>query len=135
MKPKFFPHCLLRLQYALLLALTLLCIWPATAWSHAHPKQRVPAAGATLQQAPSAVRIRFSEELEPAFSSLDVTDSQGDSVNQGHSRVEKGKPRLLVAPLKSLEHGTYTVHWHVVARDGHTTQGHYTFQVVPATNQ
>lgn len=135
MKQAFAVPVAQRRWYPLLLVLSLLLVWPAAAWSHAHPEQRVPDANAKLQKAPSEVKIRFTEELEPAFSTLKVTDRQGHPVNDGDSQVPNGKPRLLVAPLKSLAPGTYTVRWHVVARDGHTTQGHYTFEVESASSQ
>lgn len=118
-----------RQRYALLVMLCLLFALPGVAWGHAHPEQMTPAPNATLEQAPQQVTIHFTEELEPAFSTLKVTDAQGRSVNQGHSRVDSDKPKMMVAPLQSLEPGTYTVHWHVVARDGHTTEGEYTFQL------
>lgn len=117
-------------RYSLLLALALLIAWPGAAWCHAHPEQRTPAAEAKLEQAPKQVTILFSEALEPAFSSVKVTDDQGQSVNQGDSQVGADDPHLLVAPLQALEPGTYTVHWHAVSVDGHTTDGEYTFQVV-----
>jgi methionine-rich copper-binding protein CopC len=115
----------------LFLALALAGAWPVLAWSHAYPKMETPAPSAKLQHAPSVVKILFTEDLEPAFSHIKVTNSQGNSVVKGHSDAKSGKPRLLVAPLKTIQSGTYTVHWHVVARDGHTTHGQYTFRVLP----
>lgn len=88
-----------------------------------------PQPNATLQLAPEAVTIHFTEALERAFSSIKVTDEQGHAVNQDDSKSDADNPHVLVAPLKSLEPGTYTVDWHVVSRDGHTTEGEYTFQV------
>ena len=113
----------------LVLMLALLITCPSLAWGHAHPEQMIPESNATLQQAPEAVTIHFTEALEPAFSSIEVTGPQGQVVNQGDSHVAADNPNVLVAPLKPLESGTYTVDWHVVARDGHTTEGEYTFQV------
>lgn len=118
-----------RQRYWFILMLSLLVACPGVAWGHAHPEQMTPESNATLQQAPEAVKILFTEALEPAFSSLKVTGPQGHAVNQGDSQVDADNPNLLVAPLKSLGPGTYTVHWHVVSRDGHTTEGEYTFQV------
>lgn len=116
-------------RYSMLLTLCVLAALPGIALAHAHPEQRTPAANATLQQAPKQVKILFTEDLEAAFSTLKVTNAQGQSVNQGHSHVDDNNPRVMVASLKSLQPGTYTVHWHAVARDGHTTHGEYSFQL------
>ncbi|QDW52574.1 copper homeostasis periplasmic binding protein CopC [Burkholderia sp. KBS0801] len=104
------------------------------AHAHAHPKTMEPAADATLSSAPHEVAIDFSETLEPAFSSIAVTDSHGQSVADGKSAVADGKSavdagnrkRMHVA-LTNLSAGTYTVAWVAVASDGHRTQGRYTF--------
>jgi len=114
---------------AVLVLLALVLAWPLVAWSHAHPDTRIPDKNAVLQQAPDKVEITFTSELEPAFSRIKVTDAEGQPVNQGQSRVDKQNPRQLVAPVQQLQPGTYTVAWHVVSRDGHTTQGQYTFTV------
>src|SRR5699024_5112589 len=95
-------------RYALLLMLCLLLGCPVVAWSHAHPKQMTPAPDATLQQAPKQVRILFTEDLEAAFSSLKVTDAQGDSVTAGDSQVADDQPKEMSVPLESLPPGTYT---------------------------
>lgn len=97
------------------------------AHAHAHPKTQEPAADATLSTAPHAVTIGFSEALEPAFSSITVTDSHGQSVVAGKSSVDAGNRKRMQVALASLTTGTYTVAWIAVASDGHRTQGHYAF--------
>lgn len=110
-----------------LVVLGLLLACSGAAWGHAHPEQMAPAHDAVLQQPPSQVVIRFSEALEPAFSSIEVTDADGNVVNQGNSHVDDSQPKVIVAPLQSLQPGSYQVQWHVVSRDGHTTDGAYSF--------
>ncbi|KVA53779.1 copper resistance protein [Burkholderia cepacia] len=97
------------------------------AHAHALPKTQEPAAGATLSTAPHTVSIGFSEALEPAFSSIAVTDSHGQSVTDGKSSVDAGNRKRMHVALASLTAGTYTVTWIAVASDGHRTQGHYAF--------
>ncbi|AOJ42769.1 copper resistance protein [Burkholderia sp. AU33423] len=97
------------------------------AQAHALPKTQTPAADATLSVAPHAVTIGFSEALEPAFSSIAVTDSQGQSVVDGKSSVDAGNRKRMQVALTNLTAGTYTVAWIAVASDGHRTQGHYAF--------
>ncbi|WP_071332133.1 copper homeostasis periplasmic binding protein CopC [Burkholderia contaminans] len=97
------------------------------AHAHALPKTQEPAANATLSVAPHAVTIGFSEALEPAFSSIAVTDSHGQSVVDGKSSVDAGNRKRMQVALTNLTAGTYTVAWIAVASDGHRTQGHYAF--------
>lgn len=114
---------------AFVFALALLLAWPLAAWSHAHPEQQTPAPNASLQQAPESVRIVFSEDLEGAFSTLKVVAANGQSVTAGDSEVATDNPRLMQVALQPLAAGSYTVKWHAVSRDGHTTEGEYTFRV------
>ena len=97
------------------------------AHAHAHPKTMEPAADATLSSAPHEVAIDFSETLEPAFSSIAVTDSHGQSVADGKSAIDAGNRKRMHVALTNLSGGTYTVAWVAVASDGHRTQGRYTF--------
>ncbi|CAB3961177.1 MULTISPECIES: copper homeostasis periplasmic binding protein CopC [Burkholderia] len=97
------------------------------AHAHALPKTQEPAPDATLSTAPHAVTIGFSEALEPAFSSIAVTDSHGQSVVDGKSSVDAGNRKRMHVALASLTAGTYKVAWIAVASDGHRTQGHYAF--------
>ncbi|RQZ11517.1 copper resistance protein CopC [Burkholderia sp. Bp9031] len=97
------------------------------AHAHAHPKTLEPAANATLSSAPHAVTIDFSETLEPAFSSIAVTDSNGQSVVDAKSVVDAGNRKRMHVALANLAPGAYTVTWVAVASDGHRTQGRYTF--------
>ncbi|AIO35059.1 copC domain protein [Burkholderia cenocepacia] len=108
-------------------AAALTVIVAQAAHAHAFPKTQQPAAGATLTSAPHAVTIDFDEALEPAFSSIAVTDSRGQSVADGKSSVDDGNRKRMQVALSNLTAGTYTVAWVAVASDGHRTQGHYTF--------
>jgi methionine-rich copper-binding protein CopC len=98
------------------------------ALAHVHPQQQTPAAGATLAS-PPAVSITFDGTLEPAFSTLTVTDSSGKAVQTGKAHVDDARPKVLSVPLPALAPGRYTVHWSAVAPDGHRTHGDYTFSV------
>ncbi|TCG05251.1 copper resistance protein [Paraburkholderia steynii] len=100
-----------------------------TAFAHAHPKTETPAAGSTVDTSTKEVAIDFDEGLEPSFSSIVVTGATGKPVNDGRSTVAQSDDRHMVAALQPLSVGIYTVAWVAVAKDGHRTQGHYTFTV------
>ncbi len=97
------------------------------ALAHAHPKQRVPDAGATVPIATSSVTIDFDDGLEPAFSSLKVADAAGQSATRGASSVSSSDNKHMSVELAALKPGVYTVNWVAVATDGHRTQGSYSF--------
>lgn len=99
------------------------------ALAHAMPEQSTPGAGATLARAPATVTIRFDSALEPLFSKLIVKNAQGAQVSQGNGGVDPANPRLLSTRLANVGKGTYHVYWNVAARDGHRTEGDYTFTV------
>ncbi len=99
------------------------------AHAHAFPKVQTPAAGATVSAAPHEVAIEFDEALEPAFSSIAVTDDKGKPVIDGKPSVDTSDRKLMKVALANLAPGTYTVSWVAVASDGHRTQGHYAFTV------
>lgn len=113
---------------ALLLALSLLGV-PGAARAHAYPDHADPKVGSAVPSPPRQVRIWFDSNLEPAFSSITVHGSGGESVDDGHGRVDPSDPKLLAVDIPRLTPGTYRVIWSVVARDGHRTSGDYTFIV------
>ena len=99
------------------------------AWGHAFPERSDPPAGATLAVAPALVRIWFDAALEPAFSSLRVQTARGQPIPHEEGQVDASNVALLTVRLPPLASGTYRVLWSVVARDGHRTEGTYTFTV------
>ncbi|ECG0109852.1 copper homeostasis periplasmic binding protein CopC [Salmonella enterica] len=100
------------------------------ALAHAHLKSAEPAAESTVESAPGQLTLHFTEALEPTFSTADVRDSQGKTVKTEKAVVDDTDKNVLIIPLGDvLPSGKYTVDWHVVAVDGHKTQGDYTFTV------
>jgi copper resistance protein C len=99
------------------------------AWGHAFPHHSEPKVGATVTVALSHVRIWFDGALEPAFSQIRVEDAQGRRVDKGDGHVDPADATLLDVSLTSSAPGTYHVIWSVVARDGHRTEGDFTFTI------
>ena len=97
--------------------------------AHAHPTQQVPIAGATVPTSTNQVAIDFDDGIEPAFSSITVTNAAGKPVTNGKSMVDPSNNKHMSVALKPLTPGVYTVAWVAIATDGHRTQGHYTFTV------
>jgi copper resistance protein C len=101
----------------------------ATAQAHAFLDHATPAVGSTVPTAPETVTMWFTQQLEPAFTTATVTDASGNTVDAGPAQVDPTDPTELRVPLKKLSPGTYTVAWHALSVDTHTTTGHFTFTV------
>jgi methionine-rich copper-binding protein CopC len=99
------------------------------AWAHAFLDHASPAVGSSVPSAPAAVTLWFTQDVEPAFSTVQVANAAGQRVDLGDVRVPPGQPAELQVGLKLLPPGTYTVSWHVVSVDTHPTEGTFTFQV------
>lgn len=103
----------------------------AAAWPHAFLDHADPRVGAVVAAAPAELRIWFTQELEPAFSSAEVVDANGKRVDAGRAQVDTKERWLLRVPLGQLPPGEYTANWRVVSVDTHVTQGRFTFKVAP----
>src|SRR5215207_7068649 len=112
-----------------LAGLWLLATGPAAA-AHGVLESSEPAGGSSLERAPAAVTLRFSERPDPRLSTVRVLDSGGRAVAGGPARPVAGRPLELRVPLAGLPAGGYTVTWRIVsAVDGHRTDGVFGFGV------
>ncbi len=100
----------------------------SAAFAHARLESATPPAGGTVSS-PSAIRLEFSEGVEPKFTGVTVTGPAGAAA-LGAPSVEAGHQNVLIVPIaKSLSPGVYTVKWHAVSVDTHHTQGTFAFTV------
>lgn len=116
----------------LLLAGVVACstVFPRQLLAHAFPENSSPHVGATIERSPSQVKIWFNADLEPLFDELLVKNAKGAVVSMGKAHVDANNPALLEVGLHpDLPPGRYDVHWRVTARDGHRTEGNFSFTV------
>ena len=112
----------------LTLALTLCAC--ATAYAHAHLLQSAPAADAVLTAAPDALRLDFSEGIQLGFTGVTLHGPDGGIASTGHAQLAPKDDKEVLVPLpRVLTRGKYTVEWHALSNDGHTTRGSYGFSV------
>lgn len=109
--------------------LFLLWITLAVAQAHAFLDHADPRVGSTVKASPHAVTIWFTEELEGAFSKIQVFDAHGREVDRKDSRVDAAHPAVMTVSLPTLAPGDYKVVWHAVATDTHHTSGTFPFTV------
>jgi methionine-rich copper-binding protein CopC len=98
--------------------------------AHAFLKRAEPAVGSTAQTSPNGVRIWFTENIEPAFSTIQVFDASGKEVDKRDVHLDRSNHALLHVSLPPLGAGTYKVVWRVVSVDTHVTNGNFTFRIV-----
>jgi hypothetical protein len=111
------------------IGLLLLDLWSGMAWGHAFPDHAEPRVGATVNSSPNLVRIWFDSAIEPVFSTIRVENESGQQVDNRDTQVDNSNPNLIEVSLPQLPPGAYRVVWSVVARDGHRTEGDYTFTI------
>jgi copper resistance protein C len=98
--------------------------------AHAFLKDAEPRVGSTVQTSPSEVRIRFTENIEPGLSSIQVFNASGVEVDKRDLHLDRSDHALLHVSLPRLGAGIYKVVWRVVSVDTHVTNGNFTFRVV-----
>ena len=91
----------------------------------------MPAVGSAVHGSPAQVRLSFTQELEPAFSTVQVLDRDGKRVDKGDAQVDHVDATRLVVSLPQLGPGTYRITWRVLSVDTHVTEGDFTFDVTP----
>ncbi|MFY9957058.1 copper resistance CopC family protein [Bradyrhizobium sp.] len=96
------------------------------ATAHAFLDHAEPRVGNKVAAPPREVTLWFTQKLEPAFSTITVSNAAGERVDTGKPRISGTQMSVSLRPGGS---GTYHVTWHVLSVDTHTTEGNFTFQV------
>jgi copper transport protein len=122
-----------RLGVAGAVVVAMLVVTAPAASAHAVLLRTDPSPQTTVQNAPSSVKLVYSEPVEVSFGAVRVFDVDANRVDTGTiSRAQGG--REVIVPVRPLKDGTYTVTWQVVSADGHPVHGGFTFYVgAPST--
>ncbi len=103
--------------------------FPAAASAHATLESTTPHFGRELQRPPAQIRLHFDQHVRILPGAIKVLNGVGKDF-AGRAHVERTD---VVAAVKSLKLGTYTVRWQAVSADSHVVSGVWTFGVrVPA---
>ena len=98
---------------------------PGTAHAHADSVGSAPRQGAVLNQSPSSITIRFSENVTfdsiPPLTSTDGKPIETTASLQGST--------MTLRPIQPLPRGTTIVTWRVISDDGHPVSGVLSFLV------
>ncbi|MGA3037643.1 MAG: copper resistance protein CopC [Vulcanimicrobiaceae bacterium] len=111
------------------IAVAALLFAPICVRAHAFLDHSDPAVGSTIPTSPAVIHLWFTQQLEPVFTSVTVTDKSGATVNDGPAEIDPGNKFELDVKMKPLDPGTYKVEWHALSVDTHRTQGDFSFHV------
>jgi copper resistance protein C len=115
--------------YSSLILLALALLTGTQAQAHAFLDHAQPRVGSTIASSPPQVKIWFTEELEGAFSRIEVFDAKGAEVDRKDSKIDPANGAIMTVSLPQLGPGDYKVKWSAVATDTHHTTGTFIFTV------
>jgi methionine-rich copper-binding protein CopC len=102
------------------------------AQAHAFLDNATPKVGAVVTVVPKAIRMQFTQPIEPAFSHIRLFAQDGKPVNTGPAATDPSDQTQLIAPIVgALAPGRYEVRWDVLSVDTHRTNGHFPFTYHP----
>jgi copper transport protein len=112
----------------LLVALVALA-FPAAASAHATLRSTTPAFGTELRHGPGQVVLHFDQLVKVLPGSIEVLNGAG----RQFALPARPQGRDVVAAVRELKLGAYTVRWRAISADSHVVSGVWTFGVrVPA---
>src|SRR5688572_4084323 len=111
------------------LVLVLICALPASAHAHIRLESSLPAAGATVDAAPTLLRLRFSAHIEARYTSLTAVTAEGRRIPLDGFVFEPNSDRELTVPFPVLPPGLVTIEWRTAGADGHVLEGSFAFTI------
>jgi len=111
---------------AVVISFLIVALSIVSARAHAFLDHASPLVGSTVAAAPHEVSLWFTQNIEAAFSGVEVSDANGARVDQGKPQISGNTMRVGLKPLAA---GTYRVRWHVLSVDTHKTEGNFSFHV------
>ncbi|MDO3703114.1 copper resistance protein CopC [Micromonospora sp. C28SCA-DRY-2] len=112
---------------ATLAAVAALFVPAQPAAAHNTLKAATPARDARLTTAPTRITLEFVEKLNPAFTTIAISDAAQHRIPASGPTVTGATGTVTID--EPLANGTYTVAYRVVSADGHPVQGSYRFTV------
>lgn len=100
------------------------------AFAHSGLKSSTPAAGAKVKALPAFLKITFEEAVGRVTSVRLLNAANKDFVATAGLDPRNAARVLAKTTATAVPAGTYRVQWKVVASDGHSQAGTYTFRVV-----
>ena len=121
-------HALTRLMVGAVIVMAM-GLPVASALAHALLVKAEPPRRAVLAKPPAQVRLWFNEEIEGAYASLVVLDTDKNSVTGAKPQLAPDDRKSIVLPLPELVPGKYSVKFRVLSVDGHVVESSFDFTV------
>ncbi len=99
-----------------------LCV-PATAWAHASLREVSPGFQERLERPPREVRLHFDQVVD--LPEVQVLDNAG----RNYARGARVAGTDVIASVRNLPRGQYTIRWRALSADSHVVSGVWTFGV------
>ena len=96
----------------------------STAFAHTELAESVPVDGAVLTEAPPALELTFSADVQ--LLKLDITSAEGVALDLDFTPSATAA-RTFSIPLPALEPAPYAATWTIVGADGHRVEGELSF--------
>ncbi len=118
----------------------ILAVLSSQSLGHARLSSSEPVDGETLAAEADAVKLHFTEAIQPRFSdfALHYLGTRPDGEPHRDNRLPRQTPVVdaarqvvEVAVPDDARPGWYLLDWEVLAEDGHTTSGTVRFQIEP----
>lgn len=102
------------------------CLLAEAAFAHTKLLSAAPAPGASVQLAPSALELGFSEEVR--LMKVILSDAQGTEIDIGFAVIPAAQKDFSVT-LPDLGMGSFTARWTALGADGHRVEGSIDFKI------
>jgi copper resistance protein C len=97
---------------------------------HLRLERSSPAADTTVATSPPEIRLFFSEAPQMTGTTVRLANAAEELVETTAAAADREDPKqVFIRPVAPLAAGSYTVHWRVIAQDGHTQRGSFDFRV------
>lgn len=118
-----------RPPVVILLALATVLLVPGPANAHASFVSSVPAGGSTVGQPPAEIILNFTEEIEPSFGGVVISDATGAQIESGNPLIAGKQVKVPLAGLSAP--GDYTVAYRIISGDSHPVESRFVFSFTP----
>ena len=93
--------------------------FPAAASAHATLRSTTPHFARELQRGPAVIALHFDQEVKILPGAIKVLNDKG----RDFAGVARVQGTSVVAPVRKLPTGPYTVRWQAISADSHVVSG------------
>ena len=108
----------------------ILLVFPGATLAKPSLDHAVPKVESEIDVPPTEIKVWFSDEIDPMFSTLEVDDCQGKQVDDGDTHQDPNdKKELIISIPTRIYNGDYTVVWKINTLGSKQNQGKFKFTI------